>query len=635
MFGKIIKSNILSWKSIPYLLLIPVLLVALLPGANLLGLWESLTFYHTFGPVDVPLSFLIAPRANIGGQGYASLEIARLIIHAFHLPLNFLTFRIPSFFFGFVSLLLFFRICRRWFGPWPAIGATALLAGNQMFFQYEHMMIVVAVSGAALLFVVERLQALEIQYWNLKTWIGLAFAMAFVSLHYGPARIFAVMLVAIWFVSVYWRLKKNPGSDTIWRGVWVLGGYSVVISLFLLALLDYRNLISVLRFSSFLFPKNAETMTLTAISAGGPGVVTMLKTNIAIFVESIFGFIGNFHSPFSSYILADFRYPLLNWFVVPFAILGLVVTLASLRRRGILFTKPWASLLVILAVFSIPLLSSSVVNNSSGFLATLSDHRMYFCLFPLHMLVAAFLYWLANFNIGRIGKYAKCAGALCIIVVFSGLVFNLLEEHSRFRSQVFASSWEKHGPETEKNWTDRAKNVDRHGYLFVSHFQQHAQYANVARQIADKLQTQSKDHKSGSRRIIFVDVNKFSEAPITPIGLDYITNRNYHSIFLTLYAGQEGVQLNPVVMVARDRSPISPNLMSGLAYKGKVREYSALTELNEKGMLTYKKNVDIVPVILDLTGISSPDILVTTSQEEVGVRQLLKEKQISFEYIRI
>ncbi len=632
MFAKSLNPLSWSYPQAPYWLLVPVLLVSFLPGPVLLGGWESLTFYHTFGAVDAPLSFLIAPRANVGGQGYALLEMARAIIRDLHLPLNLFTFRMPSVFFGIVSLLLFFTICRRYFGPWPAIGATALLASNQVFFQYEHMMTVVVISGAALLFLIERLQALEFRYWDVKIWAGFALAMAFVSLHYGPARIFAVIFIGIWFAKAYWILKKIPGSNTMLHGIWTLAGYSAATFLILLAVLDYRNPISILRFSSFLFPKHSETMGFLGDEPGEGGLLKILGINLEILIDSILGRTGNYHSQYSSYLFADFRYPLLDRFTLPFVILGFIVAVISIKRRTVLFATPWANVLAMLAVFSLPLLSSSIVSKADGLVATLSVHRMYFILFPLHLLVAVFLHWLGTFSVNRVVKYGT---ALYLIAVFVSLIVNLIEEHSRFKNQVFASEWQRHGPEIKEIWDDRMPNLDRRDLSGFSHFQQHAQYANIAKKIADKLKMWDGGlAKMGARRIVFVDINKFSEAPISPAGLHYIANRNYHSIFLALYAGQEGVHLNPVILVDHGRRPISPNLMGGLAYRGRPREYSALMDLDKNGLLVYKKDVNFTPLIVELTGHSAYDVLVTTPEEEAGARSLLGKEKIPFDYVK-
>ena len=639
MSGKIVNLASRAYRFAPYLLLIPVLLIGFLPGPVLLGVWESLAFYHTFGAVEAPLSFLIVSRADIGGQGYALLEIARAVVRDFHLPLNLFTVRIASIAFGLTSVSLFFIICRRYFGPWPAIGATALLASNQVFFQVEHMMSVLVISGAALLFLLERLQTLEVQYWDVKAWVGMSLSMALVALHYGPGRIFAVILIGLWFAKVYWILKGIPGSNTAQRGIWILAGYSVATLLLVLTILDYRNLIGILRFKEFLFPRTSDIAVLQYLpDIGGGGFIgTVAKTlamNMGIMFDSMFAHVGNYHSQHSSYFLADFRYPLLDRFVLLFVIPGLIVALIYARRRTILLATPWGNILAMLAVFSLPLLFSLVFYlEPEGLLSTLSVHRMYFCLIPLHLLVAAFLCWLGASGVGRFGKVGV---ALCLMIAVFAQVGNLINEQSWFEQKVFAAPWQKHGAEVVSFWDDRVPNLDRRAYSFVSHFQQHAQYANVARRIADELHVRSGKLTHGdTRRIVFVDVNNFSETPISPASLAYIAHRNFHSIFLALYAGQEGVQLNPVVMVAPGRRPIRPDLLGGLVYGGEPREYSALMDVDEHGSLAYEKKGDLVPVIVKITGVASYDILVTTPEEEEGARSLLNEANIPFDYVRL
>ena len=86
-------------------------------------------------------------------------------------------------------------------------------------------------------------------------------------------------------------------------------------------------------------------------------------------------------------------------------------------------------------------------------------------------------------------------------------------------------------------------------------------------------------------RIIHVDVNRFNEAPLTPAGLHYISGRNYHAVFLALYAREAGLRIDPVVMVDASRAPVRPDLMAGLAYRGRPREYSALLESGGDGCI--------------------------------------------------
>jgi hypothetical protein len=620
---------------LPYLLLIPVLLIGLLPGPALLGVWESLAFYHTFGAVEAPLSLLIVSRADIGGQGYALVEICRWLIQDLQLPLTLATYRIVPVALGALSLLLFFVVSRRYFGAWPAIGATALLAANQVFFQVQHMVSVLVVSGTALLFLIERLQALEVKYWDVKVWTGLGLAMALVAPHYGPGRIFAVALIGLWFARAYWLLREIPGSAAVQRGIWRLGAYSIIILLVLLALLDYRNPMFILRFLSFLFPATSDIAVLQYSTdiAGDGGFATTLKLNLRILFDSLFGQIGDYHSQYPSHFLADFRYPLIDAPVLVFVIPGLFLSLLQIGRRTLMFATPWGNILAMLAVFTLPLLLSLVMLRPEGTISTLSVHRMYFALIPLHLLVAALLNWVGNSSIKRVWK-----GALifCLIAIGLTQVMNIVNEHSRFESQVYAAPWQRHGPEIRGYWDDHMPNRDRREYPALSHFQQHAQYANVARRIAAELQVRSNIAPHGSlRRIIFVDVSRFSETPTSPPSLTYIAGRNFHSIFLALYAGQAGANLNPVLMVDKSRTPIRPDLLSGLVYAGAPREYSGLMNLDESGLLTYAKGQNLVPVIVKVSGTAEYDILATTVEEESGARRLLTEANVPFEYVRL
>ncbi|HCL70531.1 MAG TPA: hypothetical protein DIC65_05785, partial [Actinobacteria bacterium] len=130
-------------KYLPYALLAVVIAgSSLIPGSMLLGEWESFTVYTTFGTADSSLSLTIAPRGNIGGQGYALLEVSRFLTEHLGVHPSLESIRLPVILCAAISLFLLFIIARRWFGPWPALMATALLAVNPTFSQYQHEMII-------------------------------------------------------------------------------------------------------------------------------------------------------------------------------------------------------------------------------------------------------------------------------------------------------------------------------------------------------------------------------------------------------------------------------------------------------------------------------------------------------------
>lgn len=611
----------------PALLLLPVLLVCLLPGPVLLGTWESLTYFHTFGAVEAPLTFLIAPRANIAGQGYALLEAARPLIPALGLEPGLAGFRVPAMVASLLTLLLFFVVARRAFGAWPALGAAALLAVNPLFFQVGHMMSVLVLSGAALLFLVERLQALEARYWSLGAWLGTGLALALVALHYGPARIFAAALLGLWLLRAAWRLR-GPAGAPVRRGIVVLACAGMAAALVVLGLLDARNLLSVAQLPTFFFPRDSDIAVLQYApgAAGVAGVATMLETNLRIVAESFAGWTGDYHARHPSYVLADFRMPLLTPAVAVLAAAGLLVALGRWRRRTPIFGAPWAEVMVMLAVFLVPVLFSLVLLKPEGPFATLSVHRLYFCLFPLHLLVAALLQRVGEV---RIPAMARGAGML-VAALFVAQLLDLVAERNAFANLAFAPGWERAGPGIEKRWDDGAPNRDRREYDFYSHLQQHAQYANVAREMARRV-----EGRAPVPRIIYVDVNRFSEAPLTPAGLHYISGRNFHAVFLALYAREAGLRIDPVAMVDASRAPVRPDLMAGLAYRGRPREYSALLESGGDGRLRYVPGTALAPVVLPLAGMPAGDLLATTPEEEAGARELMRRQGTAYELVRL
>lgn len=613
--------------SAPTVLLLPVLAVCFLPGPVLLGLWESLTYYHTFGAVDAPLSFLIAPRANIGGQGYAALEFIRPLIAWTGLPLSLYTYRMPALAYSVISLIIFYVIARRAFGAWPALGATALLAANPIFFQAGHMMSVLVVSGTALLLLIERLQALETRYWKPAAWFGTGVAAALVALHYGPGRIFGVALVGAWFLRALWLWRDIPGAARVRRTILLFGLASGSVSLLVLGFLDARNLFSVAQFPTFLLPRDSDVAVLQHLPGDG-GVATLrvtLETNIRIVIESLLGLTGNYHSNNSSYIFADFRYPLLAIPVAFLAALGFFVTCARWKRCVPLLATPWASILVLLAISLFPILFSVVSARPEGVISSLSIYRLYFLLIPLHLLTAAALHYF-----GECRKWAVQGTFVAIGILFGFLVQSLIAERDDFSARVYAAGWERSGAGTAERWLDGAPNLDRSSHEFTTHLQQHAQYANIARKLSRRLQVEAP-----ARRIVYVDPSYFNEALLMPSGLHYIKGRNYHSVFIALYAQDAGVRIDAVTLVNKSRTPVRPELMAGLAYRGQPREYSALLELGPDGKLRYTPGFELDTVVLQTASQPAKDLLVTTPEEEAGARAWLDRLGVDYELVKL
>jgi hypothetical protein len=591
------------------LFLLTILSLGLIPGPKLLGVWESYYFYHTFGALKAPIQFRISPRANIGDPGHGLIEISRNIIEWFGLNLRLETFRIPAIIYGAISIILFFIIARRYFGNWAALGATALLAANPMFHQQQHTMTVLIISGMGFLFFVERLQALEFRYGSMVAWSGLSVAAALVALHYGVGRIYAVIFLGFWLAKVSVILCRKPGGSKVFRSIMYKGFIAVIILVGLLAILDWRNLISLLRADRFFLPSTGEIAVISGIYSNiSTDFFTTLCFNGKIIFESIFTYGGDYHSIFPTYRAADYRFPLIASAVLPFVLGGLVICLARIRQRTVLLATPWLSIFVLLLVCTIPLLFSSVfINHQSlpnGLMGTLSNHRLYYMIFPLYLLVAVFLNWVLEDS--RIRRFAAAPLAAAVILVFAWSVYGLVKENLRFEAQLATIDPSLSGHLGQLQWRDGTANLDRSD-VNASHFQQHAQYYRAALEITKLV------HEIGEidqPLLIQADINLFTESPLKPYTLGYINEFNYHDPYLALYLADSGTDAAWLLMLNKDCAP------KQLGFT-RPREYSAPMALHDDTGLGYQNPQEIVGIVQYFGPSAIPAAILATTPEEI------------------
>ena len=208
---KIRRSPFIFWTA----LLLVALTSSLLPGAPLLGEWESLTIFTTFGSQVNSLSLHISPAANIGGQGYPLLESSRHIIELLQLPYTIDVIRLPAKVIGASGLIAFGVVTRRWFGSGAAIAATALLAINPIFHQYQNELIIAGPSFVALIVLLERLQFLSSRPSSWFGWITMSFAWMLLLTMYGPSRIYSTVLVAVWLAMTFVKAIRNRDEFSV------------------------------------------------------------------------------------------------------------------------------------------------------------------------------------------------------------------------------------------------------------------------------------------------------------------------------------------------------------------------------------------------------------------------------------
>lgn len=605
------------WSAlIPYGLLAVVIgFAAVRPGPPLWGEWESLTVFAIFGEASTGFSLSIAPRANIGGQGYAFLEVSQWLLEYAGLPPTLATIRLPAVMFGAASLLLFFVLAKRWFGPWAALGGTSLLAVNPIFSQYQHELIIAGPSLTCFMLLLERVQnaALRPRAWA--SWITLGVATALVLLVYGPGRIVSLAVLGGWGAKLLWQASRGARELTLSQAGLRLIGVGVSAAV-LLALFNLRNV----RFfgPSLLFPRNSENILVTESSLSSGEVV---RTNAQIIAESILLGGGEYHSTFLEATLIQGRFPMVPLMIVPFYLAGLVV--AAIRTRGVSqkLNSPYIAVLTLTALTLLPMLASSVFLLQAGdslgqyqaltdtWVATLVNHRLAYFLIPAYLAIVVLMEW--SLSRGRV---------LIILTAVIAIVLTLVGASSITRSRV---AFVERASTTDPTLVGLAGSTQwLAGYSLAdkppvmgSHFQQHEQYARWAKDAAAVLQ---KVQRPGAVTVASTRISCFPEAALQTLSLGDIPGRNYHNVYLATYLSDHLRDSNigyvHVPPVGGDPRPVgdSPGY------------YSAELILGLDGVYDYVDFDGDSAVLRSLAG-GPPNILIATTPTELALAEMALE----------
>lgn len=602
---------------LPYALLAVVIAgSSLIPGAMLLGEWESFTVYTTFGTADSSLNLTIAPRGNIGGQGYALLEVSRFLTEQMGVHPSLESIRLPVVLCGAVSLLLFFIIARRWFGPWPALMATALLAVNPTFSQYQHELIIAGPSLMAFFLVIERVQATANRPHRWIGWLTLSGATALTLLLYGPGRILALGMIGLWLLKSLiraWRREYPlPPAALLLRAAGFAG---TTVALLLAASPSNARFLG----PSLLFPRNSENILVSGTPISPLEVV---GTNLRIVVESLLLGGGSYHSSFLEATLIQGRVPIIPLLVVPLYLAGLLLCVFQLPFSRRLLDSPYAAILSLAVLTCVPMLSSSVqllaagdqlgsyINDEDIWQATIVNYRLMYFLAPAYLAIAALGAWALRRQVAvRI-----VAGLLVGALVALG-AWTLVHGRAAFAQRVEVADPSLSGPAGLVQWLDGYSPKDKPIY-WGSNFQQQRQYESWAAQMARQIEAAPVADRT---LIVPTSVSCFPEAPLRPLSLGEITGRNYHNVYLALY-------LSGHLKAANVGYVLVPPLTVPTIIGEKTGRYSALLSDLAAGTYEYSGADPAEASIRGLAG-SDPNVIVTTTPLEMATAKSILAAQ--------
>lgn len=402
--------------------------IAWVVSPPLLGFWEGSSYFHTLSPEKIWLSTAIHPRACIGCYDYASMDLSRYLTDIF--GLSFRMLRTVPILAGLLSLLLSYRIFRRFSRPVVALGGVLLLASNPVFLIYQHQMLISIVTFAALLFCAEAfLQVDREQPSSVALW-AFAAACVFAALHYQLGRYCMLGITLFWLTR---GIRLWPRIDlSAWevrhqdhRRKYMTFGRRFLFILLVLNPINPLLLIS----PRFLSPNSGEHARSFAEA------LHSIFVNSPLILKSFLGG-DRFFGPHATDIINSVPFPSIN---LPLLVLGVIGCLAIARRVG--SDRSVFLIAFLLFLTAVPISLSSIF---PSVLTTLSPFRLFYILVPTFILICVGMERLTSIGeialhrlLGERGRRAVVwLGAIAICVGVGFQTRAVLVEQERFRGFV-------------------------------------------------------------------------------------------------------------------------------------------------------------------------------------------------------
>jgi len=583
-------------KSILLLVFLLILLISLTPGLPILGHWESFIYYHNFASLEIPVELRISRRGSLNEAALFSIGLSRIISEFLNTYPSLYGFRILSVLYGFLSLVIFFIVLRRWFDLTTSIFTTLLLSVNPAFHMEQQSMNSLMISFLGFVFLFERLQYLELNYRSVKDWLLLSIPLVLIVMHYGPGRIFATLFLFFWFIKLFFSLNKHRNGKKI-LSIFIKNFlFSVFLTIIFLILIDWKNLISIIQFYNIFIPSGSETIFSSNVFFGD--FLQIFKINILILFESFTGLFNSFQSNHSAYISTGLRFEILNPLMFIFFLSGFVILIKDYKKKKLLLSDPSFSIISLFFICLIPLITSQpiIIDNNNMIDSTLSNYRMFFLFLPIYLIIAIFLSYILK-------KFAYKKNFVFLVVLFLTIIFavslkNIIDEKKLFTNKIQSlknisnnTSYEtwKDGTKYTNNLLKSFRNAQLHGF-----------YYNRANEIKDLIDLDSVDFyilKLNTKQFHFIDDIYFSEL-------------NYVSVFFSFYLNNIGVENSWVQVINSNQ----PKHYIGSTYE--PRFYSANVVVNN-GILKYENLTDYKSY-LRMNGDKIPKVILVTTEEELN-----------------
>jgi len=401
-----------------------------------LGLWEHFTFYYGFGAVDPYLSFVIAPRANIGGQGYPMLDLGIRLTQ--FLGLSFGGFRAITILYALIAYGAMIVVFARWFGIWSAVAGVTITVFSTGYLFFANQVLVMMPSLLLCVLLVERCQRLAQIPEAAGPKIAIAFLIALLLIHYGMGRHFAVgwilFFVGLRLTAGWRRLPAGPARVT--HSIDQLGmlGKIVLLSTLFLCLLDFHNAIILLDPWNIFFPSHGVEVEM----ASG-NILPTVAGNLPLIAEMLIPFMKISGGGHTEGLLTGKRIPLLGYWHAPFLIIGVGVALRRTFRAKTHYDLPYLALHVICALT----IGLTVFSARFGDNASISSYRLNGGYFAIAGYITVASLWISETLLPRFSRAGHWMAAGLVLICAGAattLTFQAADLRSRFDAKAGINS---------------------------------------------------------------------------------------------------------------------------------------------------------------------------------------------------
>ena len=365
-------------------------------------------------------------------------------------------------------------------------------------------------------------------------------------------------------------------------------------------MVDWRNILSIINFKTLIIPTDTET--LFEKEDFFTDFLVTIKVNLMILSETISSFAKNWHTLYSSNIIAGLRFPILNPVLFFFFIGGFFISVKNIKTKISFLSLPYLSSILLFLTCFLPLLLSNLIIHQEATFATLSSSRMFYLILPIYIFICIFIKFILDkfLNLNKKLNFFVISYFVLFFLTGVQVIFN---ENKRFNSYINLNETTNKYIKNNPLWFDDTAYLKNQLYQKTDsnlYYNSHVDFYKFAKKV----------NKIVKKNDLNYYILKAKTEQFDYVEDFYISKLNYVSVFLSFYLNNLGLENAWIQIINLNK----PTFSLGKMYK--ERMYSAEVVSNDNNNLVYKDLVNYQG-FLRYNGDNIPNVIVVTTKEEL------------------